>query len=431
MGYHRPMLLLFACAAPPATVDLPAEAPTEAPAPRDTGTAPDPDAPVEAVPGVGADTGTGEPVEAVGQADDPVFSDTAILHIDIELSDEAVAALTTSPSAYVVGSVSANGHTWGSVGVRLKGSASWQPISQKPNWKLKFVDYSDERFYGLDRLTLNNNVWDASMMAQDLAYWFFAAAGVPAPRTGYAWVTLNGEDKGLYTILESMDRQFVEAHFEHTEGNLYEMTRECDFDTDGSCYELQTAGDDDDEHALDSATSAARSGQADRLREAFQWQHLIRFFAVERVINHPDSYSYNLNNYFVYHDPTLDLVSLIPWGADSTFVYTYPPEVDDYPCEASAYWDVMTSSPYGHLGSLCESDLNCANDLETSLREVAALLETSGLAERAEANRARIRDYMQADPWLRYDVDDFDRRVDCFITWMGERPEEIEGWLAR
>lgn len=397
-------------------LDTPVEAPTDLAA----------DDPIESVPGVPA----GDPTESVPQAEDPVFNTTGVLHIDITLSDAAYAALASAPDVFVEGSVSANGHTWDPVGVRLKGSASWQPISQKPNWKLKFEDYSEAGFYGLDRLTLNNNVWDASMMAQDLAYRFFADAGVPSPRTGYAWVTLNGEDKGLYTILESMDRQFVEQHFPNTGGNLYEMTRSCDFDTDGGCYELQTAGDDDDEHALDSATAAARSGNADALREAFDWQHLIRYFAVERVINHPDSYTYNLNNYFIYHDPIEDRVSLIPWGADSTFVYTYPPEIETYPCEASAYYDVLAGGPYGHLGQMCEGDINCDHDLEVAMREVAALLEAVDLAGAAEANRERIRPYMEADPWLRYGPEHFEARVDCFIEWIGLRQAEIEAHLG-
>ena len=157
--------------------DTPIEAPTEV----------EEEDPTESVGGIPE----GDSAESIPQAEDPVFNTTSVMQIDITLSDAAYASLLSAPDVFVEGSVSANGHTWDPVGVRLKGSASWQPISQKPNWKLKFEDYADAAFYGYDRLTLNNNVWDASMMAQDLAYRFFADAGVPSPRTGYAWVTLN------------------------------------------------------------------------------------------------------------------------------------------------------------------------------------------------------------------------------------------------
>lgn len=368
--------------------------------------------------------------ETIADWETPVFSDTEVMTIDIHLSEEAVAALIAAPSTYVEGSLTSGGHTWSPVGVRLKGSASWRPIHDKANWKIKFVDYTDERFYGLKRLTLNNNVWDPSMMAQDLAYRFFRAAGVPAPRTGYAWVTLNGEDKGLYTILESMDGQFVDREWPDSEGNLYEMTRSCDFTGDGSCYELQVEGDADTSEALSSAVAAADARTYDALREAFDWEDVLAFLATERVINHPDSYSYNLNNYFVYHDPVEDKVSLVPWGADSTFVYTYPPDMDEYVCDESAYLDVLRSSPVGFLGAFCHTDPDCFADLKTEMGRVADLLESVDLAGYAEANRERIRPYMEADPLVSYEPEHFESRVDCFVEWTGTRPDEIHTWLG-
>lgn len=388
-----------------------------------------------------ADTGSeadaGPPLvteETVEAWESPLFSDTEVVQIEITLSDEAVAALREAPSTYVEGSVSSGGHTWGSVGVRLKGSASWQPIDQKCNWKLKFEDYSEERFYGQKRLTLNNNVWDSSAMAQDLAYRFFADAGVPSPRTGYAWVTLNGEDKGLYTILESMDGQFADREFPDSEGNLYETTYAvaCDFDGDGSCFERQATGDNepDPDHALASALVATREGTSDAIREAFDWDRLIHFLAVERVINHPDSYSYNLNNFFVYHDPIEDRVSLIPWGADSTFVYTYPPNSEDYPCSAASYRDVLTGGSVGALASFCEGDGECSAYLTDAMSEVADLLDTVDLAGRAEANRERLRPYVEADPYIIYSPENFENKVDCFVEWIHARPAELHAWLG-
>ena len=57
---------------------------------------------------------------------------------------------------------------------------------------------SGQRFLGLKKLTLNNMVQDASMVHEGLAYRAFRAVGVPAPRTGYAFVRLNGSAYGVY-----------------------------------------------------------------------------------------------------------------------------------------------------------------------------------------------------------------------------------------
>ncbi len=439
MAAMFPTLLAFAACAPPSEGrEEPAAAGEPGPrwlsglSPR----APSAWEPAQVEPsGEGEGEAPGDPrvtEETVDAWESPVFSETEVMEIDLLLSEAAVDALRSDPNTFVEGSVTVGDHTWSPVGVRLKGSASFQPIDAKSNWKIKFEDYTDERFYGLDRLTLQNNVWDASMMAQDLAYRFFREAGVPAPRTGYAWVRLNGTDKGLFTILESMDDQFIEREFPETEGNLYEMTRECDFSGDGSCYELQElgAGEPDPDNALASAVAAVDAATTDALKEAFDWEDFIGFLAVERVINHPDSYSFNLNNYFIYHNPTVDKVSLVPWGADSTFVYTYPPNVTDYACEASAYRDVLASGSYGWLGRFCETDPECSADLRAAMSEVAALLLSSDLAGYAEANRERIRPYMEADPLVVYEPEHFEARVDCFITWITERPDEIAAYLV-
>lgn len=415
------LAVLVACApsdAPPASSGPSSDGQEPAQDSGEAGTswpAPDPTVTEEALPGY----------------DDPIYAEDGVLQIEITLSESAMNSLRSSPFEYVEGDLSYGGHTWQGVGVRLKGSASFRMLDDKPDWKIKFEDYGDERFYGLDRLTLQNDIWDTSMMAQNLAYRFFAAAGSPSPRTGYAWVTLNGTDKGLYTILESMDGQFIDRVWPGSEGNLYEMTRECDLNGDGSCYELQVSGDDDGPDALHSATAAVASGSTEALREAFDWAAVMAFFATERVINHPDSYTYNLNNYFLYHEPATDRLSFVPWGADSTFVYTYPPDKKDYPCSAASYYDVLAGSPHGWLGRFCEGDADCREDLYDAMAEVADLLISTDLAGTAEATRERIRDYVAEDPFITWDVDDFDAKIDCFETWILARPDEIHAYTGR
>lgn len=69
------------------------------------------------------------------------------------------------------------------------------------------------------KLTLPNNVTDASMMNEVLAYRLYRDARVPAPRTAYAkvFVTVPGKYErkysGLYSMSEAVDKQFAERHF--------------------------------------------------------------------------------------------------------------------------------------------------------------------------------------------------------------------------
>ena len=108
------------------------------------------------------------------------------------------------------------------IGARLKGSASFRPLSGKAAFKLKFAhSVKGQRFLGLKTLTLNNMVQDPSMVHEVLAYEAFRAVGIPAPRTGYAYLRVNGADYGVYLNVETPDNVFLPRWFAST-GHLYE-----------------------------------------------------------------------------------------------------------------------------------------------------------------------------------------------------------------
>ncbi len=361
---------------------------------------------------------------------DPVFDPHLVHEVTIVLEDEAVAALRAQPTVWVEGSLVFGGSAWEHVGVRLKGSASFQTVDQKPAWKIKLDEYVEgQRLHGLERLTMNNEVWDPTMMAETMAYWTFRANGSPAPRTGYAAVTLNDRYLGLYAILESMDDAFIDHTWPDSNGGLWEMTRNCDFTSDCSCFDLQETGDDFDEDGLVRGCEAVAEGTAEALMGAFDWEALIAFLAVERAVNHPDSYSFNLNNFFVYHDPAEDRLSLSPWGADSTFIYAYPPSAANPDCEP-LYRDVDTSSSVGWLGSFCMSDEGCREDLGAAMLGVADWMESADLVDAMERNRDMLEDYPPLETSVNWTVEDRDARVACFLEWTAERPSEIRTWVG-
>jgi hypothetical protein len=71
----------------------------------------------------------------------------------------------------------------------LKGHGTFRPLGKKSAFKLKFA--KKDRFFWLKKLTLNNMVQDASMIHETLGYEVLRAVGVPAPRTGFAYVRVN------------------------------------------------------------------------------------------------------------------------------------------------------------------------------------------------------------------------------------------------
>lgn len=379
-------------------------------------------APVERVPGTG-DEDDDDP------SDLDVYADTGILSFGIELDQAAIDTLAAAPTTYVTGTFTFRDERHEGVGVRLKGNSTYQWLDGKPAWKVKF-DESDvgARFHGLERLTLDSNYWDGSQMAETLAYRVWREADAPAPRTGYARVTFNGEPYGLYTIVEAMDDDFVRRWWPDSGGGLYEMGRTCDFDADCSCYEIQETGPNFDPDGLGHACAAAASGDATEIRAHWDWERFVRFQAVERVVNHPDTYSYNLNNYFVYHDPLTDRVTLTPWGADSTFSYAYPPN-EPKPCQPGIF-DDLAGSPSGYMAQWCMADATCLADVRTSMLEVADQLEQRDLAGRVDQTAARIRDAVAEEPRWPWGIETFESQVDCFRTWITDRPAQVRAWAT-
>ena len=382
-------------------------------------------------------TDTGQPVESIPDAPlagaETIYDPSTIHAFAIQLAPEAMDALDTDPFTYVQGSFQFQGTTWSPVGVRLKGNSSFQSLSGKPAWKVKFNEYTPGvRFFGLKRLTLDNNVWDPSMMAENLGYRVFREAGSPAPRTGYATMSLNDEPLGLYTIIESMDDLFVQQNWPDSEGGLYEMTRDCDFTTDCSCFELKDAGDNFDPDALARVCQAVDEGTVAALQRVFDWPALMAFFASERVINHPDSYTYNLNNYHLYHDPLTDHLSLSPWGGDSIFVYWYPPDTSGYACEPMSKYDNLYRSCKGYLGTWCQADAECWAELSAAMEQEADLLESMDLVALVNETADLLRDTIYQEPRnTNWGPEDFEYKISCFEEWIAQRPDEIRAFLAR
>jgi spore coat protein CotH len=95
-----------------------------------------------------------------------------------------------------------------SIGMRLKGSTSIQPLRAKPSMKLKFnwgASLSGARFLGLKNMTLHSMTQDTSLIHEVSSYRLFNEMGVVAPKTGWAEVFVNGTSKGIYANIETPD----------------------------------------------------------------------------------------------------------------------------------------------------------------------------------------------------------------------------------
>jgi putative membrane-bound dehydrogenase-like protein len=126
------------------------------------------------------------------------------------------------------GDLTVGGKTFKKVGLRYDGNATWfasGPDIKKP-FQIQLDRHVRQHFQGLSTLNLHSGVMDTSRGREVLASSVFRAAGVPAPRTAYALVTLSVPGKydkeylGLYTLTENVDGRFLADRFGTDKGLL-------------------------------------------------------------------------------------------------------------------------------------------------------------------------------------------------------------------
>lgn len=152
--------------------------------------------------------------------------DTGYVHtIDIEIADWDGLIASATQEAYTECSVTIDGEKISNVGIRAKGNTSLSSVasmgSQKYSFKIEFDQFVKGKTYrGLDKLSLNNLIYDATMMKDYLAYMLMNRAGVPSPLCSYVQITVNGEPWGLYLAVEGVEDGFMERN-NMTAGELY------------------------------------------------------------------------------------------------------------------------------------------------------------------------------------------------------------------
>ena len=153
--------------------------------------------------------------------------DTSKVHsIDIVMDDWEGFLETCEDEEYTACTVIIDGDSYKNVAIRAKGNTSLSTVSQlgsdRYSLKIEFDHYnSAENYYGLDKLCLNNIIQDTTYMKDYLSYQLMAQMGVPSPLCSYAYLTINGEEWGLYLAVEDVEDAFLARNYGSDHGELY------------------------------------------------------------------------------------------------------------------------------------------------------------------------------------------------------------------
>lgn len=265
----------------------------------------------------------GQSTGPAGASPDRLFAEDEVPRMTLTIPPEGMAQLRAQPREWAVCEIGEQGKPpLKSCHVKLKGSAgSFRPIDDpRPGFSLRTDKViKKQEFRGLGKFQLNNCAQDGTMLLETLAGDIARRAGVPASRCTHAHVTLNGKPLGIYVLKEGFNKEFLSYFFKDTKGHLYDGGFVAEINPG---MELDR-GPKDNQAPLAELIAACQepdlAARARRLEAILDIDAYLRHLALETVFCHWDGYSFNRNNYRIYHDPSTGRFHFILHGMDQVF----------------------------------------------------------------------------------------------------------------
>jgi putative membrane-bound dehydrogenase-like protein len=232
---------------------------------------------------------------------------------------------------WVTAEFTAEGSTLPKVAVRYSGDITYFVSAGGPKRPLKiaFDKLGGQRFQGLSAVELHAMPLDPSKAREAVAYEVFRAAGVPAPQTAFAEVTLTVPGKydkeylGLYTVVEEIDESFLAGHFRPGTGLLMRPFRVRGIDFLGNDWQpyqgqyrpQRPATDDEAKRVVEFArlVNQASDEQFERQIDSFlDVDAFLTFMAANSLTSNLESFFALGHNYALYLDSQTGRFHFLP-----------------------------------------------------------------------------------------------------------------------
>jgi len=271
-----------------------------------------------------------------------LYNDQLVPRIDITISPDTLAWLYQDEnlesdvefSARFVFNDGTVCDTIDSIGFRLRGNTS--RYSQKKSFKISFNTFTDGgKYYGVEKLNLNGEHNDPSIMRAKVCWDILRKWNIPAPRSNHVQLYINGNYYGLYLSVEHIDEEFAKARFSNNDGNLYKCTYPADLvylgpapdnykylSGDTRAYELKINEEQDDysdlANFIDILNNTPDEELVCKLDEVFNVYDYLKVVAVDILTGNWDGPLYNKNNFYLYHNTQTNKFEFIPYDLDNT-----------------------------------------------------------------------------------------------------------------
>lgn len=234
---------------------------------------------------------------------------------------------------YMQANVVFNGEPFYSCGIRLKGESSFVFSNEnKKSIKLKFNQYINGQLYhGISTLNLNNNFNDPTMIREKLFFDIMRMEKLPVPRTAHANVYLNDRLLGLFTIVEEINRRFLENEFGNAEGSFYEGEPIATFEYLGveqENYLRSYIVRHSENNMLDlidlikaiNKKGLSESNYSKQLEKHLNIESVMKIWAITNVFYNSDAYNTEfVHNFFLYRNQSTKRFEWLSFDGNNAF----------------------------------------------------------------------------------------------------------------
>ena len=240
---------------------------------------------------------------------------------------------------YELATIVFNGDTLDSVGVRYKGNSTYYFTAafESPKFPLNMdldLIYNDQDILGYNKVKLSNSIFDPTFVKENIGY-LTQSYYLPTPETGYMNISINGEQLGLYTSVESINKSFLTKHFGNSDGTFFKCEPQFHFgevyDADPNLvwygedsldYEYQMGYEMKSEYGWNDLLDLiyTLNFNIENIESVLNVDRALWFFASSMVTPDLDAYTgMYIHNYYLYKNSETDLFEVIPWDKDQTF----------------------------------------------------------------------------------------------------------------
>lgn len=389
-----------------------------------------------------------------------LFNTSAVHTIDIVMDDWDSFTENCTDENYTNCTVVIDGESYRNVAIRAKGNTSLTSVKSYGNdrysFKIEFDHYDDSvSYYGLDKLCLNNIIQDNTYMKDYIVYRMMDEFGVDAPLCSYSYITVNGEDWGLYLAVEGVEESFLERNYGSDYGQLYKPDNNDpvrpedhgDMPPHMGSSDVTLVYTDDAFDSYSNIFDSAKTNISDadktrfiaslknlnnmeNLENTVNTEEVIRYFVVHNFVLNFDSYTGSMiHNYYLYEKD--GQLSMIPWDYNLAFggfeSQTDATGLANYPIDTPVSGGTVDSRP------MLAWILNNEDYTELYHQYFTEFIETyfgnGRFEEIIDATQEMIAPYVQKDPTKFCTYEEFEQGVSTLKKFCALRAESISGQL--